>query len=657
MTQHHNSGVKPERKFNINKLSAAGLLITLGIIYGDIGTSPLYVIKAIGGNLSAINKETMYGAVSCVFWTLTLQTTIKYILITLRADNKGEGGILALFALIRKKAPWAYIIALIGCSTLLADGIITPSITVTSAIEGLKIINPEIPVIVIVTIILSFLFFMQQFGTNFLGKFFGPIMMIWFLMLAVLGINQIYQFPEVFSALNPVYAIKLILLHPGALFILGAVFLATTGAEALYSDLGHCGIKNVRVSWIFVKTSLVINYLGQTQWVINHPNFIKDRINPFYGIMPEWFLIFGVVIATLAAIIASQALISGSFTLVSEGISLNFWPKMQIKYPTEVKGQMYIPQVNFFLWVACLSVVYIFRESSKMEAAYGLSITITMLMTTMLLLIYLRNRTRLIFIVLFAIVYISIESSFLFANLTKFSHGGWLTVLIGGIFSLMMYSWYNGRKLKNSLMNFIKVDKTLNILHFLKTDLSIPKFATNMVYITKANRKNEIESTIEHSLLFKQPKRADVYWLLHVDIADDPYTFEYEVTHLLPGTVIKVDFYLGFKIDTKINKYFRQVLEDLSNSEEIDILSRYPSIREIGITGDFRYVLIDRILTADLNLSMRKKLIMNISNFTKSIGIPDSRSLYLDESNIIIEKVPLGKPEQLGPRIKRRVII
>lgn len=658
MNQQLNGPIKAAGKYTygIQKLSLAGLIITLGIVYGDIGTSPLYVMKAISNNLNVINRETIYGAVSCVFWTLTLQTTLKYILITLRADNKGEGGILALFALIRRKSAWAYVIALVGCSTILAEGIITPSITVTSAVEGLRIINPEIPVVAIVIIIVCFLFFMQQFGTNFLGKSFGPIMFIWFSMLAVLGLFHVVGSPEIFAALNPVYGIKLLTLYPGALFILGAVFLATTGAEALYSDLGHCGIKNIRVSWIFVKISLVLNYLGQAQWILNNPEFDPNgQITPFYGLMPEWFLLPGIIIATIAAIIASQAMISGSFTLVSEGISLNFWPKMLIKYPTEVKGQMYVPQVNLFLWIGCLTVVLFFQESSKMEAAYGLSISITMLMSTTLLIAFMRNnKVPTILIVLFAITYYIIETSFLSANLTKFRNGGWMTVVIAGIFSLMMYSWYNGRKLKNSLMTFIKLNKTLDILHFLKTDLSIPKFATNLVYITKANKKDEIESTIEHSLLHKQPKRADVYWLLHVDVADDPYTFEYEVTHLLPGTVIKVDFYLGFKIDTRINRYFRQIVEDLSNSEEIDILSRYPSLRDFGITGDFRYILIDRILTSDLNLNVRERLIMNISDTIKVIGIPEAKSLYLDVSNATVEKVPLGRPEMQGPRIKRK---
>lgn len=659
MNQNMHGGLKAAGKytFGIQKLSLAGLIITLGIVYGDIGTSPLYVMKAISNNLTVINRETIYGAVSCVFWTLTLQTTIKYILITLRADNKGEGGILALFALIRKRSAWAYIIALIGCSTILAEGIITPSITVTSAIEGLTIINPEIPVVGIVIIIICILFFMQQFGSNFLGKSFGPVMFIWFSMLAVLGFSQVIKAPEIIYSLNPVYAIKLIMLYPGALFILGAVFLATTGAEALYSDLGHCGIKNVRVSWIFVKVALVLNYLGQAQWLLNNAGYNPEGgLTPFYALMPEWFLLPGIIIATFAAVIASQAMISGSFTLVSEGISLNFWPKMLIKYPTEVKGQMYVPRVNLFLWIGCIGVVLFFQESSKMEAAYGLSISITMLMSTTLLITYMRNKkVPMFFIIFFAITYYIIETSFLSANLTKFKNGGWMTILIGGIFSIMMYSWYNGRKLKNSLMTFIKLNKTLNVLHILKNDLSIPKFATNLVYITKANKRDEIESTIEHSLLLKQPKRADVYWLLHVDIADDPYTFDYEVTHLLPGTVIKVDFFLGFKIDTKINRFFRQIVEDLSNSEEIDILSRYPSLRDFSITGDFRYVLIDRILTSDLTLNVHDRLIMNVSDTIRHIGIPEARSLHLDVSNVLLEKVPLGRPDLQGPKIKRKV--
>lgn len=637
----------------IGKLSMAGLIITLGIAYGDIGTSPLYVFEAISGVLHEISKETVYGSLSCIFWTLTLQTTVKYIIITLRADNKGEGGIFALFALIRKRYRWAYIIAIIGGSTLLADGIITPAITVTSAIEGLSILNPNIPVVMIVCIILSFLFFVQQFGTELIGKSFGPLMLIWFLLLTVIGSYYVVQYPGIFSAVNPVYAIQLLSKHPGGFFVLGAVFLATTGAEALYSDLGHCGIKNIRISWIFVKTALLLNYFGQGAWMIHHYDAANSGINPFFAIMPGWFIMPGVIIAAIAAIIASQALLSGSFTVISEAISLNFWPKMTIKYPTYIKGQMYVPNINIFLWIGCLCVVTLFQKSSAMQAAYGLSITMTMMMTTVLLLLYLSKSLKPYLLILFGVVYFAIEGAFLLANLNKFSHGGWFTVVTAGILTVIMYSWYNGREIKNNLMNYTPINRISEVLRKVREDKMIPKFATNLVYISKADREHLIESTIVYSLLDKQPKRADIYWFIHINIMDEPYAYEYKVTHIVPGIIIKVDFYLGFREEPRINIYFRQVLEDLNKTGEIKTESRYPSLRGFSITGDCRYILIDRILTADHQFNIQERLIMNISDIVKILAIPESKSLHLDASNILLEMVPLGKPDRLPDRIRR----
>jgi KUP system potassium uptake protein len=638
---------------HLQGLSLAGLIITLGIVYGDIGTSPLYVMKAIGAGLHVINEETIFGGISCIFWTLTLQTTIKYVIITLRADNKGEGGIFALFAIIRRRHKWAYIIALIGGSTLLADGIITPSITVTSAIEGLRILNPGIPVVMIVCIILTLLFFSQQFGTDILGKSFGPIMFMWFLTLAILGTNQLIYYPHILQSLNPVYALKFLGSHPEGIIILGAVFLATTGAEALYSDLGHCGIRNIRISWIFVKTTLVLNYLGQGAWVLNNPEILKSGINPFFGVMPNWFLLPGIIIATMAAIIASQALISGSYTLISEAISLNFWPKMNIKYPTKIKGQMYVPSINWLLWISCIFVVWLFRESSAMEAAYGLSITITMLMTTLLLLLYLSRSVPVIFLIIFGSIYLSIEGIFLYANLSKFAHGGWFTILAAGILAIIMYTWYNGRLIKNSFMVFVPIKHLLEVLVKVKEDTTVPQFATNLIYITKADYKNQIESTIVYSLLDKLPKRADIYWFIHIDIKDEPFDFNYEVTQLVQGSIIRVDFHLGFKVEPRVNLYFKQVLEDLNNSGEIKIESRYPSLKEFAISGDCRYIIIDRILTVEHKFNIAERLIMNISNMVSVLAITDYKSYKLDASNILVEKVPLGTPDTLPERIKR----
>ncbi|MEI6695993.1 MAG: KUP/HAK/KT family potassium transporter [Bacteroidota bacterium] len=627
---------------HINKLSAAGLLITLGIVYGDIGTSPLYVLKAIIAGTSVIDKNNIFGALSCVIWTLTLQSTVKYIIITLRADNKGEGGIFSLFALIRKRAKWAYVFALIGGCALLADGIITPAITVTSSIEGLRMIIPNVNVIPIVIIIITFLFVIQQFGTKFLGKSFGPMMFIWFSMLAVLGVSQILYYPAIFHAFNPYYAYKFLAENPNGFILLGAVFLCTTGAEALYSDLGHCGIKNIRMTWAFVKTTLILNYLGQGAWILSHPEPLVRSVNPFFAIMPSWFLIIGIIISTIAAVIASQALISGSFTLISEAISLNFWPKVKINYPTNIKGQMYVSSINWLLWAGCLFVIFYFRESSNMEAAYGLAITITMLMTTFLLSIYLHYLHIPKYIIsFFLLIYLSIEGAFLIANLNKFMHGGWVSLLIASVLFIVMYVWFRGRRIKNSFIEFVHIQKYLEVLKSLHNDESIPKYSTNLVYITRAKRKTEIESKIMYSIFNKQPKRADVYWLIHVDIVDEPYEMSYAVNSLIPKILYRIDLKLGFKVQPRVNLYFRQVIEEMAKNNEIDLSSHYHSLRQYNILADFRFVIIDRIQNYDFDFAPFKQFLMNLYSFVKRFGITEVRSLGLDTSNVIIEQVPL----------------
>ncbi len=627
---------------HISKVSVAGLLVTIGIVFGDIGTSPLYVVKAIIAGGDNVNAAFVYGGVSCIFWTLTLQTTLKYVIITLRADNRGEGGIFSLFALIRRRAKWAYMFAILGGAALLADGVITPSLTILSSIEGLQILNPRVPVVPIVLGILTLLFFMQRFGTKAIGRFFGPVMVVWFVMLGALGLLQVLAHPGIIKAVNPAYGYHFLVDFPEGFLLLGAVFLCTTGAEAMYSDLGHCGLKNIRITWMFVKISLLLNYFGQGAWVINNLESVSQVVNPFYGVMPAWFLLPGIMIATVAAIIASQALISGSFTLISEAISLNFWPKIKIKYPTKIKGQMYIGAINWGLWFCCVLVVLIFRESSNMEAAYGLSITITMLMTTALLTIYLYYRKVPAYLIgLLLLVYLSIEGSFLVANLHKFIYGGWFTILLGGIIAMTMYVWYHGRKIKNSFIEFVKIENYFEVIKAIHSDKTIPKFSTNAVFITKANKTSDIEAKILFSIINKQPKRADVYWLLHIDINDDPHMLEYRVTQMIPGILIKIDFRIGFKVQPRVNLFFRHVLEEMSGNKEIDLVSRYKSLREHGISADFRFVLIDRVQNYDFDFPTRDQMIMNLYTILKQIGISEVKAFGLDTSNVTEETVPL----------------
>ena len=625
------------------KFGVAGLLVTLGIVFGDIGTSPLYVMKAILHEGYPNEQGFILGVLSCVIWTLTMQTTLKYVIITLRADNKGEGGIFSLFALLRKSQRWVFILAIIGGSTLLADGIITPSITVVSSIEGLQLINPSIQVVPIVIGIITLLFAVQQFGTDYVGKLFGPIMVIWFSMLGIIGISEIHEKVQVLLAFNPYYAINLLINYPGSILLLGAIFLCTTGAEALYTDLGHCGLKNIRVSWIFVKTMLILNYLGQGAWVLSHSIEINTLTNPFYGMMPAWFLPTGIIIATAAAIIASQALISGSYTLISEAISLNFWPRIKIKYPTQHKGQMYIASINWLLWISCMMVVLYFRESNKMEAAYGLSITITMMITTFLMVSYLSmKRVSLLVRYLFFGTYLIIEGSFLYANLHKFIYGGWVTILIAGILVMVMMSWYLGRRITNRYLRFMPIDQYANSIRDLRNDNSVPKTSSNLVYLTKANRLSDVEAKIILSILYKQPQRADHYWLIHVDILDEPRTMEYKVQHIIPGILTRVDFFLGFKVETRIHSMFKHITNEMGKRGEIDLFSGYPSLRKHNVLTDFKFIIIDRLNTTDVEFSFFEKIIISVYLFLVHHSLTDTKYLGFDLSSVVIEQMPLG---------------
>jgi KUP system potassium uptake protein len=643
----------------------AGLLVALGIIYGDIGTSPLYVLNAITKGRT-ISEELIVGALSCIIWTLTLQTTIKYVVLTLNADNRGEGGVFSLFALVRRRRRWLVIPAMIGGAALLADGMITPPISVTSAIEGLKQVPAladisQWTIIYIVIGILSVLFFIQQFGTAFIGRFFGPIMTVWFFMLALLGIIHLTDYLHVFKALNPYYAIKLLTIYPGGFYILGGVFLCTTGAEALYSDLGHCGKWNIRYSWIFVKTCLILNYLGQGAWLLHNytgkvitAEMIDGGFNSFYGVMPEWFVYFGIAIATAAAIIASQALISGSFTLISESMRLNLWPKLKIVYPTEERGQLFIPAINFMLFVGCVGIVLYFKKSSNMEGAYGLAITLCMIATSILFANFLvLHRVKPVLIYLYLIVYLTIEFSFLFANLEKFPHGGYVTVLIGGALFFVMYDWFKARKIKNRYVEFVRLEHYIPKIQELSNDKSVPKYATHLVYLTSADNHKEIEHKIIYSILNRKPKRADIYWFVHVDTLDDPYTAEYKVEHIIPNDIIRVEFRLGFRVQPRINLLFRKVVEDLVANREVNITSRYESLEKSNVVGDFQFIVMEKYLSQDNDLPIWERMVMRVHFWLKEISLSEERGFGLDVSNVTVEKFPLIVSPVTNLKLKR----
>ena len=636
-----------------NRVSAAGVLIALGIIYGDIGTSPLYVLNAITSG-KVITEELIIGALSLIIWTLTLQTTIKYVILTLQADNKGEGGIFSLFALVRRRRRWLVVPAMLGGAALLADGMITPPISVTSAIEGLKQVPAlhdisQWTVVYIVIGILTVLFFIQQFGTEFIGKFFGPVMTIWFLMLATLGMIHFSEYVQIFKAFNPYYGIKLLISFPKGFYILGGVFLCTTGAEALYSDLGHCGKWNIRYSWIFVKTCLILNYLGQGAWLLSHHNgkmisaeLIESGFNPFYGVMPSWFLYFGIAIATAATIIASQALISGSFTLVSEAMRLNLWPKMKINYPSEAKGQLYVPAANTLLFIGCIGIVLYFQKASNMEAAYGLAITVTMISTSILFANYLvLKRTQPALVYLYLVVYFAIEISFFTANLEKFPHGGFVTLIIGGLLFFVMFDWFKARKIKNRYVEFVKLHDYVPRLEELSMDITVPKHSTHLVYLTSADNPKEIEHKVMYSILNRKPKRADIYWFIHVNTVDDPYTSEYSVEHIIPNDIVRVDFKLGFRVQPRINLLFRKVVEELVKNGEVNILSRYESLHQNKMVGDFSFIVLEKYLSQDNDLPFWEKLVMKVHFLLKEVSLSEERSFGLDPSLVEVEKFPL----------------
>jgi len=637
----------------LNRVTTAGLIVALGIIYGDIGTSPLYVFNAIITN-RLIDEDVIIGSLSCIIWTLTLQTTIKYVFLVLKADNRGEGGTFALYALVRRQKRWLVIPAMLGGAALLADGIITPPISITSAVEGLKEIpafrNIEEYVVYIVLGILTLFFFLQQFGTASIGRLFGPVMMIWFSMLAVLGIVHLSDDFSIFRAINPYYAVKFLTLYPHALWLLGAVFLCTTGAEALYSDLGHCGRGNIRISWIFVKTCLLLNYLGQGAYLLSHhagktiTNELREQqgINAFYDLMPQWFIIPGVIVATAAAIIASQAMISGSFTLISEAMRLNLWPKLKIRYPSEERGQLFIPSLNFFMFLGCVVVVLYFRNSQRMEAAYGLAIIMTMLMTTILFSNFMvSRRIRPAFIWLFLTLYLFLESLFLFALLQKFTHGGYITFMIGGVMFMVMYAWHRARKIKNRYVEFVRLEHYIPKIQELSNDRSVPKYATHLVYLTSADNPKEIEHKIIYSILNKKPKRADIYWFVHVDTLDDPYTMEYSVDHIIPNDIIRVEFRLGFRVEPRINLMFRKVVEDLVANREVNITSRYESLERSNVVGDFSFIVMEKYLSQDNDLPILERLVMRFHFWLKETSLSEERGFGLDPSNVVVEKFPL----------------
>ena len=639
----------------LHKLSAAGVLVAMGIIYGDIGTSPIYTLRFIVGN-HLITEDLILGGLSCVFWTLTLITTIKYVYLALSADNKGEGGIFALYALVRRyKAGWVIFPAIIGCCTLIADGFITPAISVTSAVEGMRSLNPDITqqtIISIVIVILLALFVFQQFGSSVVGKTFGPVMLVWFLFIGTIGGIHLAENLSILKAINPIYAAKLLYEYPGGFWILGAVFLCTTGAEALYSDLGHCGKINIRMGWGFVKVCLLLSYFGQGAWLLEHQGTSLNGAIPFFEIIPKPILVFGVVIATMATIIASQALISGTFTLVNEGMKLKLWPSTRVRYPSQVKGQIYLPAINWILMFGSILVVLYFKESDAMQSAYGLAITFNMLMTTSLLVYYFatakksRIRSSLI-----AFTFFTVEGAFLISNLSKFSHGGWFTFAIAGVFFFMMFILYKARNLRDRHTEFVDLKHYVQLIQDLQADKSVPKEATNLVYMAVANSKRYIDSNIIYSIFKKRPKRADVYWFVHVDTVDSPYTSKYSVDTIIPRKCFFIRIKLGFKSDHRVNLLLNKIFHDMAESAEIDLISHYDSLQKHSMPADFKFIILHSLASVDSEISNFDNLIIQGYRFIKKHSLSTEEMYGLELANVEVERVPI----MVGPPAKVRL--
>jgi len=633
-----------ESSQNFHKqITLAGSLIAIGIVFGDIGTSPLYTLNAVF-NGRTITEGIALGSLSCIFWTLFFQSTLKYVLITLQADNNGEGGIFSLYALIRKYfGKWLIFCAMAGGAFLIADGIITPPISVASAVEGVRDILPNLNTVPIIIIILIGLFLFQQFGTDKIGKVFGPAMLIWFSFIGIIGALALSQNLSALKALNPYYGYQMLEHEPGGFWLLGSIFLCTTGAEALYSDMGHCGRNNIRVSWIFVKTTLILSYAGQTAWLLGHVGQKIGSISPFYHTIPQIIYIPSLALATLATIIASQALISGCFTLINEAIRLEIWPKHLVIFPGKIKGQLYIPAINWFLMFGCIAMVLYFKESTKMEAAFGLSVTLTMLMSTILINFYLRaKRVPFIWTSIITLLFLTIETSFLVANLQKIAEGGWITLLIGSGLFTIMYIWWKGKNIKRSLIPFTKLEKHLPMLMQLSIDENIPKYATNLIYMTSSNSIKLIEKTAIHSILKSgTPKRAEVYWFVHVNVLDEPYAMNYSVQTLAKNDAYFIKFNFGFRMEPRIDFHFRQVVQELIKTKEVEFIQCSQQHYMQNNIGDYKFAVIDSFLSFDNDMPFWKNFVMRSYYNLRNLSVSEHINYGLDKSNLITEKFPL----------------
>ena len=626
------------------RITATSLLVTIGIVFGDIGTSPLYVMSAILGD-NAITEALVYGALSCIFWTLTLLATFKYIILTLRADNHGEGGVLSLFSLIKRTAPkWTIYVAMIGCAALLADGIITPAISLTASVEGLRVLYDQVPVIPIVVIVLIGLFTFQQFGTEKIGKYYGPLMLIWFSMLAFWGIVWIIKDPAVLTALNPAYAVRILASHPGAWIIVGAVFLCVTGAEAMYSDLGHVGRSNIRVAWIFVKTTLLINYFGQGAWALSTlEGQTLEGLNPFFALMPRWFVSIAVVIAVLASVVGSQSLISGAFSLISEAVKLDTWFRVQIRHPSKHRQQIFIPMINHILFIGALFTVLYFQTSANMQSIYGVAITITMLTTSVLLIFYLRKKLHWNWLYVIAVIgmFMTFEVFFFVGNIQKLAHGAGFTLLLMAFFVLVMLIYYQAKHVLLRKKKFVDIHQFEEIITDVSNDEGIPKYATNIVYLTSAYSIHRMEKQILKSIYEKQPKRADAYWLLHFNETEVPFQQEYDFHEIVKDKIYRIDFNLGYKVKPNVREMFTNAVADLNSKGVINLVNHYDSLRKHNVLPDFLFIVMRNTFNLDSDSPITEIFLLNAYSILQKIEEPPEQHLGIDRNSLQVEYIAL----------------
>ncbi len=641
-------------------ISIAAMLVTIGVVYGDIGTSPMYVTKALlagQGGIGVVNEEFVLGALSLVIWTVTLLTTVKYVLISLKADNHGEGGIFALYSIVRRYGKWLIIPAMLGGSALLADGVLTPAVTITTAVEGLRTIpemhaligDNQMNVVAVTLVIVCILFAVQRAGTSKIGRAFGPVMTFWFLFLAGAGLISLVLAPQVILAINPLYGIQFLFSahnHAG-IMILGSCFLATTGAEALYSDMGHVGRGNIYATWPFVKVCLILNYLGQGAWLLanaGNPDLIGVAdLNPFFQMLPAMVRPFGVVLSALAAIIASQALITGAFSLVSEASRLDLMPHMQVFYPAETKGQLYIPMVNKVMWIGCIVVVLLFQSSAHMEAAYGLAITITMLCTTVLLFIYLhRVRKVKLFPWVFLVFFFALEGFFFGSSLTKFFHGGYFTILLAALIMVIMLCWYSGTSVERRQATLLPLRNYLKQLERLRDDTTYDLVSDNIVYLTNDTNTDYLDRDILYSILDKHPKRAKAWWFINVEVMDDPRTFAYSVENFGTDYVFRVHLFLGYKVNQRVNAYLRQIVSDLSASGELPAQPHdYSVYKRPGPIGSFRFYMLRKTLAPESDVDSRERTAIALKYTIRRYAGDPARWYGLENSSVYYEYVPM----------------